>query len=78
MFAATLYDIYKNWSLFSPDDLPVFAVGAVASFVSAFLCVRWLLRFVSSHDFSVFAWYRIVFGAVVLLTAQFGLVHWSA
>jgi len=78
MFAATLYDVYKHWSLFSLADLPVFAVGAVASFVSAFLCVRWLLRFVSSHDFSIFAWYRIVFGAVVLLTAQFGLVQWSA
>lgn len=78
MFAATLYDLYKHWSLFSLADLPVFAVGAVASFVSAFLCVRWLLRFVSQHDFSVFAWYRIVFGAVVLLTAQLGLVRWAA
>jgi undecaprenyl-diphosphatase len=77
MCAATLYDVYKNWSLFSMADLPVFAVGAVASFVSAFLCVRWLLRFVSSHDFSVFAWYRIVFGMVVLLSSYTGLVHWA-
>jgi undecaprenyl-diphosphatase len=77
MFAATLYDVYKNWDLFSLADLPVFAVGAAASFVSAFLCVRWLLRFVSSHDFSIFAWYRIAFGIIVLLTSYTGLVHWA-
>jgi undecaprenyl-diphosphatase len=78
MFAATLYDVYKHWSLFSLADLPMFAVGALASFVSAFLCVRWLLRFVSSHDFSVFAWYRIAFGLLVLLTSLTGLVNWTA
>ncbi len=77
MFAATLYDVYKNWALFSLADLPVFAVGAIASFISAFLCVRWLLRFVSSHDFSVFAWYRIAFGIIVLLSSYTGLVHWA-
>lgn len=77
MFAATLYDVYKNWALFSLADLPMFAVGGIASFVSAFLCVRWLLRFVSTHDFSVFAWYRIGFGLLVLVTSYTGLVHWA-
>lgn len=77
MFAATLYDVYKNWALFSLADVPVFAVGAIASFFSAMLCVRWLLRFVSSHDFTIFAWYRIAFGIIVLLTSYTGLVNWA-
>ena len=54
-----------------------FGVGFVASFVSAFLCVRWLLRYVSHHDFTPFAWYRIAFGAVMLATAWTGLVRWN-
>ena len=56
----------------------MFVVGGVTSFVSAFLCVRWLLRYISRHDFTVFAWYRIVFGLVVLATAYSGTVSWSA
>ena len=78
MFAATSYDVLKHWHLFSLADVPLFAVGGVASFVSAFLCVRWLLRYVSSHDFTPFAWYRIAFGVVVLATGYSGLVDWSA
>jgi undecaprenyl-diphosphatase len=77
MFAATLYDVYKHWELFDAGDLPLFAVGAAASFVSAFLCVRWLLRFISSHDFTPFAWYRIAFGVIVLATAYTGVVDWG-
>ena len=56
----------------------MFAVGFVAAFVSAFACVRWLIRYVAAHDFTPFAWYRIVFGVVVLATAYWGLVKWSA
>lgn len=78
MFAATLYDVYKNWSLLHAGDLPVFAVGFVASFVAAMLTVKALLRYVSNHDFTVFAWYRIAFGLIVLLTAQAGWVEWAA
>jgi undecaprenyl-diphosphatase len=78
MFAATLYDVYKHRELFSADDLPLFAVGGMASFVSAFLCVRWLLRFISSHDFTPFAWYRIAFGVIVLATAYTGLIDWTS
>ena len=78
MFAATIYDVYKNWSLLHAADLPVFAVGFVASFVAAMLTVKALLRYVSNHDFTVFAWYRIAFGIIVLATAQAGWVEWAA
>jgi len=78
LFAATAYNLYKERALLNADDLGMWAVGFVAAFVSAFLCVRWLLRYISSHDFTVFAWYRIFFGVVVLLTAWLGVVEWSA
>jgi undecaprenyl-diphosphatase len=77
MTAATLYQVYKERALFVADDLGMFAVGFVAAFVSAFFCVRWLLRYISSHDFVPFAWYRIAFGIVILATAHFGMVDWS-
>lgn len=76
--AATFYEIYKEQALFSADDLGMFGVGFAASFISAFFCVRWLLRFISTHDFTPFAWYRIAFGLIVLATWQFGLVDWTA
>jgi undecaprenyl-diphosphatase len=78
MFAATFYDIYKNRDILHFDDVSVFLIGFVASFISALLAVRALLRFISHHDFTVFAWYRIGFGIVVLITAYSGLVKWSA
>jgi undecaprenyl-diphosphatase len=59
-------------------DAPVFAVGLVFSFISAWICVRWLLRYIASHSFVPFAWYRIVFGIVVLTTAWTGTVTWAA
>ncbi len=77
LIAATLYEVYKERALLSSHDLGMWAVGFIASFISAFLCVRWLLRYISSHDFTVFAWYRIAFGLVVLGTYYSGLVHWS-
>lgn len=77
MFAATSYDVYKHRDLFSVDDLDLFAVGGIVSFFSAFLAVRGLLRFISRHDFSVFAWYRIAFGLLVLLSARMGWVDWD-
>jgi len=75
--AATVYQLYKERALLNPDDIGMWVVGFVSAFISAFLCVRWLLRFISSHDFTPFAWYRIVFGIVVLLTAHFGWVQWT-
>ena len=77
LFAASAYELYKERALLSLDDWGMWAVGFIAAFVSAFLCVRWLLRYISSHDFSAFAWYRIAFGLVVLGTAYSGLVDWS-
>ena len=78
LFAATAYSLYKERALLNADDLGLWAVGFVSAFISAFLCVRWLLRYVSSHDFVPFAWYRIAFGIVVLATAHFGWVQWTA
>lgn len=77
MFAATLYDVYKHRDLFSANDLSLFAVGSVVSFISAFLAVRGLIRFISRHDFTVFAWYRIAFGILVLGSAQLGWIDWN-
>lgn len=77
MFAATLYDVYKHRDLFSVDDIALFAVGGTVSFISAFLAVRGLIRFISRHDFTVFAWYRIAFGVLVLISAQMGWVDWG-
>jgi undecaprenyl-diphosphatase len=77
LLGATFYSLYKQRELLSAADLPMFGVGTISAFVSAFLCVRWLLRYISSHDFTIFAWYRIVFGIVVIATAHFGLVNWA-
>jgi undecaprenyl-diphosphatase len=74
---ASLYELYHHGHLFNRDDIAMLAVGFAASFVSAAIAVRALIRFISRHDFTVFAWYRIVFGGVVLLTAYTGLVDWS-
>ena len=77
LFAATIYSLYKDRALLSFDDIGMWVVGFVSAFISAFLCVRWLLRFISSHDFTPFAWYRIAFGVVVLATWQLDLVAWT-
>ncbi|MCK0511831.1 undecaprenyl-diphosphate phosphatase [Aromatoleum buckelii] len=77
MFAATVYDLYKNRDLLHMADLPVFAIGFVASFFAAMFAVKAFIRFISNHTFVAFAWYRIVFGLVVLATWQLGLVEWS-
>lgn len=75
---ATFYELYKERALLQGADLSMWVVGFVAAFISAFFCVRWLLRYISSHDFTVFAWYRIAFGLVVLGSAYSGLVTWAA
>ena len=77
LLAATVYSVFKARHDLHAADLPLFLIGGVAAFVSAFLCVRWLLRFISSHDFTGFAWYRIVFGVIILVTAHFGWVDWK-
>jgi undecaprenyl-diphosphatase len=74
---ASLYSLYKERALLTSDDIGMWASGLLAAFVSAFLCVRWLLRYVSTHTFVPFAWYRIAFGVLVLITAWTGTVVWS-
>jgi len=78
LMAAGAYDFWKHRTLFSVGDLPLFGIGFAAAFASAFLCVRWLIRYVATHDFRPFAWYRLAFGTLVLVTAYFGWVTWSA
>ena len=77
LIGAGVYSLYKERALLSMADLPLFAVGLVFSFLSAWACVRWLLRYIATHNFVVFAWYRIAFGVVVLATAYSGLVVWQ-
>ena len=78
LIGAGVYSLYKERAVLSMADVPMFAVGLVFSFLSAWLCVRWLLRYISTNNFVPFAWYRIVFGIVVLVTAYTGWVKWAA
>jgi undecaprenyl-diphosphatase len=77
LMAAGAYDLWKARALLSLADLPLFAVGLGFSFLSALACVHWLIRFVASHTFTVFAWYRIGFGGLVLVTAWSGSIGWT-
>jgi len=74
---ATLYSLWGARDILSLDDLPMFLIGGASAFVSGFICVRWLLRYISQHDFTLFAWYRIVFGLFIILSAYFGWVDWG-
>ena len=77
LIGAGLYSLYKERALLSVADIPMFGVGLLFSFIAAWLCIRWLLRYISTHSFVVFAWYRIGFGIVVLVTAYTGVVTWA-
>ena len=77
LIGAGVYSLWKQRAALGAADVPLFAVGLVFAFVAALLCIRWLIRFVSTHDFTVFAWYRIAFGAVVLVSAYFGWASWT-
>lgn len=78
LIGAGVYSLYKERALLALSDAPLFAVGLLFSFLSAWLCIRWLLRYIASHSFVVFAWYRIAFGLIVLATAWSGVVRWAA
>ena len=78
LIGAGAYSLYKERELLSVADAPMFAVGLVFSFISAWVCVRWLLRYIATHSFVPFAWYRIAFGIVVLATAWTDWVTWAA
>ena len=77
LIGAGAYSLYKERDLLSAADLPLFSVGLVFAFVSAWICVRWLIRYVSSHNFIPFAWYRIAFGILILVSANMGWVTWA-
>ena len=76
LIGAGVYSLYKERGSLGAGDVPMFVVGFVLSFVAAWFCVRWLLRFISTHKFTPFAWYRIAFGIIVLVTAWTGWVDW--
>ena len=77
LIGAGVYSLYKERASLSAADIPLFAVGLVVSFIAAWIGVRWLLRYISTHNFIPFAWYRIVFGIIVLATWWTGAVHWA-
>jgi undecaprenyl-diphosphatase len=77
LVGAGVYSLYKERALLSVDDLPLFSVGLVFAFLSAWICVRWLLRYVATHNFIPFAWYRIAFGILVLVSAHQGWITWA-
>ena len=78
LIGAGAYSLYKERGLLSVADIPMFAVGLLFAFISAWLCIRWLLKYIASHSFVPFAWYRIAFGIVVLVTAWTGVIQWVA
>ncbi len=78
LIGAGVYEVYKHRDMLSADDLPLFGTGLLFAFVSALACVHWLIRFVATHTFVPFAWYRIAFGLIVLLTAYSGVVKWES
>ncbi|SEQ77431.1 MULTISPECIES: undecaprenyl-diphosphate phosphatase [Pseudomonas] len=78
MVGAAVYSGYKYRDLFQPSDLPVFAIGFITSFIFAMIAVRGLLKFIGNHSYAMFAWYRIVFGLLILATWKFGWVDWTS
>lgn len=77
LLVATAYQLYKERALLSFEDVGMWTVGFISAFLSAFLCVRWLLRYIAHHDFVAFAWYRLLFGVIVLASWQLGWVNWT-
>jgi len=77
LIGAGVYSVWKQREAIVVADLPAFGVGLVFAFLSAWLCIRWLIRYISTHDFTIFGWYRIVFGGVILVTAWMGWVDWA-
>ena len=77
LIGAGVYDTWKYRALLSTADVPLFSVGLITAFLSALVCVHWLIRYVSRHDFTPFAWYRIAFGVLLLATAWTGTIDWS-
>jgi undecaprenyl-diphosphatase len=77
LLAAGAYDLLKHRDVLSLGDLPMFLTGGLTAMLSAFLCVRWLLRYISQHTFTIFVWYRLAFGVLILVTSYAGFIDWS-
>lgn len=77
LLGATVYSLYKAREELSAADIPMFGLGTIAAFISALFCVRWLLRYIATHNFNAFAWYRIAFGLMILVTAYTGTIVWA-
>ena len=77
LIGAGAYSLYKERALLSWADAPMFGVGLLFAFLSAWLCIRWLLRYIATHSFVGFAYYRIAFGILILVTAHYGWINWS-
>lgn len=78
LIGAGAYSIWQERSILQASDTPLFLVGLVFAFISALICIRWLIHYVSNHSFKPFAWYRIAFGIIVLLTSWTGIINWTA
>lgn len=77
MFGATAYSLYKAREKLRLEDAGTYAISSLFAFIAGLFAVRWLLRYIATHDFRGFAWYRIAIGAVIVLTAALGWVDWS-
>ena len=78
LIGAGAYSIWQERNILQVSDTPLFLVGLVFAFISALICIRWLIHYVSSNSFKPFAWYRIGFGIIVLLTSWTGIINWTA
>jgi len=78
LIGAGAYSIWQERNILQASDTPLFLVGLVFAFISALICIRWLIHYVSNHSFKPFAWYRIAFGIIVLLTSWTGIINWTA
>ena len=77
LFGASVFELNDLRGQMNLQNITLFVIGFVFSFISAFICVRWLLRFVSHNNFKGFAWYRIAFGLFILLSWSMGWLNWS-
>jgi undecaprenyl-diphosphatase len=78
LIGATVFSLYKARHQLTAAELPLYGISSLFAFFAALVCVRWLLRYIATHDFRAFAWYRIVFGALILVSATQGWIEWNS
>ena len=67
IFAASLFDLASNFSVLNIQHVPIFFIGFITAFISAFLIIKVFIRYVANHDFVMFGWYRIVVGLIAVI-----------